>query len=256
MTGCATWKQADADHLNGFCTNTFRLTLPPTGVTVGGCSVCVSPIEGIGNCANCILPPPAAYNVTISVVPLRQITYYRWLPAYAALGLVEDPIGWTQVLVNDGQWYNPGNCGYSTSYNLKEEDHCIYVSEESERIVSSFALTVGSFNTSATYDIICKLGGSIPGYPNFGNRKRVRLVIEGVGSQIRYHMFVRYCTEYRGPFVPLNPLQQFEIELLAIAPDRDCWKPFSYSRPLPYPTSPFTSAPAVVWSMSIVPGAQ
>lgn len=44
MATCVTWKQPDANHFNGFCTNKFRLTTPPYGASVdNGCEVCVNP---------------------------------------------------------------------------------------------------------------------------------------------------------------------------------------------------------------------
>lgn len=58
MATCVTWKQPDANHFNGFCTNKFRLTTPPYDVRVdNGCEVCAKPEQEIGVCNSlCSVP--------------------------------------------------------------------------------------------------------------------------------------------------------------------------------------------------------
>lgn len=61
MARCVTWKQPDANHFSGFCTNRFRLTTPPELVTVnGGCELCVIPLNA--NTGDCGCPPPKEYR--------------------------------------------------------------------------------------------------------------------------------------------------------------------------------------------------
>lgn len=57
MATCVTWKQPDANHFNGFCTNKFRLTTPPYDVRVdNGCDLCVVPFRPAT--ASCCCPSP------------------------------------------------------------------------------------------------------------------------------------------------------------------------------------------------------
>lgn len=55
---CATWKQPDATHFNGFCTNRFRLTTPDEDVHVEhGCDICVTPGTVTDVCNPCAEVP-------------------------------------------------------------------------------------------------------------------------------------------------------------------------------------------------------
>lgn len=68
VSKCVKWKQADATHFNGFCTNQFRQTTPPSGVKVdGGCYICVGPAQRYGVCTGCVVPPPRTYIATINI---------------------------------------------------------------------------------------------------------------------------------------------------------------------------------------------
>lgn len=66
---CVTWKQPDANHFNGFCTNKFRLTTPPYEVRVdNGCDVCAGPKAiSIPNCTGCSGDAPLSYLVDITI---------------------------------------------------------------------------------------------------------------------------------------------------------------------------------------------
>ncbi len=66
---CIVWKQPDADHFNGFCTNSFRLNTPDNHVNVSrGCSICAGPTGVFGPvCTGCSGLAPAAYLVDITI---------------------------------------------------------------------------------------------------------------------------------------------------------------------------------------------
>ena len=68
---CVTWKQVDDEHLNGFCTNRFKLMTPPRGVTLSSrCDVCTTPEpatppDGCGTCFN--LPEAGSWPLTYTI---------------------------------------------------------------------------------------------------------------------------------------------------------------------------------------------
>ena len=86
---CVTWKQPDGDHFNGFCTNRFRLTTPPAGVTVGEqCELCVTPMPAPPptGCYSCPDTPedeewPLTYRIRggIMTVPNVALGTYTWI---------------------------------------------------------------------------------------------------------------------------------------------------------------------------------
>ncbi len=69
MATCVTWKQPDANHFNGFCTNKFRLTAPPYDVRVdNGCDACVKPKKRSAlGCTGCSDDAPLSYLVDITI---------------------------------------------------------------------------------------------------------------------------------------------------------------------------------------------
>jgi hypothetical protein len=214
------------------------------------CPVCVDPMPSqIGSCSICIAPPPKIYTVSLTIAPVQLISYYPWLPEYADLGLVEDPAGFTAALVNNGEWSNPGNCGYSASYNLIETAPCQYESEETELYVASFIAASGTFNTSPAYDITCL--SSLPGGSSF-RRKRVVMYLEGDGNRVAYRVLVRYMTHHLGPTPMLNPTRTKQIGRYMIAPNRDCHQPYSFSQPGPIRTTG-GQQDAAIMSVSISP---
>lgn len=73
MATCVTWKQPDANHFNGFCTNKFRLTTPPYDVRVdNGCDLCVKPTNALYNntclCPDGFVDGPRLYNLQVDEI--------------------------------------------------------------------------------------------------------------------------------------------------------------------------------------------
>lgn len=249
---CTTWSLPGDRPRSALCS--MELLQETARIMRDACPVCVFPSGRFANCANCVLPPPTIYNCSITIVPTALITYYRWLPEYADMGLVESPPGWAAVLINDGAIINPGNCGYSTSYNLFEVSSCTYDSNELETVISSLGIAPGTFNVSPTYEINCN-SGTVTN-PNYSGRKRVRLSIESLSGHIVYRLKVRYVVERRDPLFVLNPVSLHEIEYLGHASDDDCFRPVSFTRTGPPPSTVGPTWKAVIWSMSFLPGAR
>lgn len=98
MATCVTWKQPDANHFNGFCTNKFRLTTPPYDVRVdNGCDVCVKPGFEYGPCLTHCVSQRLPRNILINAGGLNEsphddfspnanITFYDKYPTAAEIG--------------------------------------------------------------------------------------------------------------------------------------------------------------------------
>ena len=108
MTVCATWKQADADHFNGLCTNRFRLTTPPVGVKVhGGCTLCMNPGAFVDVCNPCA-KVPFTFETTAMDLTQRSwpTTCFSGCGAYptTALKTIADIIALRMTFVNKCFW--------------------------------------------------------------------------------------------------------------------------------------------------------
>lgn len=135
MATCVTWKQPDANHFNGFCTNKFRLTTPPYEVRVdNGCDVCVKPTSPTTLCDLYGSGSDAAlfnwygqYYIGPSIFSITPSTNWRdtWRPFLnlnIPEGLLDQPGAF-----GDGSELNPGYfcpSGYTGDFRLKSNDHC------------------------------------------------------------------------------------------------------------------------------------